>query len=83
MPPLMPAEALNSPLPLGLIMVILGVAVAAACVTTLVRLYRPKRLDQRTGPDGGTPAGGSTAGFWGYGGGDSGGGFDGGGGGQC
>lgn len=84
MPPLMTAEALNSPPPFGLIMTILGVVVAAACVASLVRLYRPKRLDKRTGADGSAAAGGSTAGFWGYGGGDSGGGFDGGGGGgEC
>ncbi|KUG52934.1 MULTISPECIES: hypothetical protein [Kocuria] len=84
--PLMPAEALDSPPPFGLVLGILGLAVAAVCVAALLRLYRPKHLDQRTGTDGGTAAGGSTAGFWGYGGGDSGRGFDGGGGvggGEC
>lgn len=79
--PLMTAEALDSPPPFGLILVLLGLAVAAACIATLMRLYRPKHLDERTGADGGTAAGGSTAGFWGHGGGDSGGGFGGGGGG--
>jgi hypothetical protein len=80
MPPLMPAEAFNVASPAGPIMVAVGVAVAVVCVVILLRLYRPEHLDERTGTDGATATGSSTAGFWGYGPGDYGGGVDGGGG---
>ncbi|MFF0990900.1 hypothetical protein [Kocuria nitroreducens] len=82
MPPLMPIEAFNAPSPLSPLLVVIGVAVAVVCVLILLRLYRPKHLDERTSADRGTIAGGSTAGLWGYGPGDPGGGVDGGGG-QC
>lgn len=84
MPPLMPIGAFSGPSPAVPVMLIIGVTVAVVCVVVLVRLYRPKHLKEHTGADGGTVAGGSTAGAWGYGPGESGGGFDGGGGGgQC
>lgn len=84
MPPLMPMEAFSGPSPAGPLLWVIGVAVAVVCVVILVCLYRPKRLDERAGADGGSAAGSSTAGSWGYSPGDCGGGFDGGGGGgQC
>lgn len=83
MPPLMPAEVFNAASPAGPIMVLTGVAVAVVCVVILLRLYRPKHLGERTGTDGATAAGSSTAGFWGYGPGDPGGGGVDGGGRQC
>ncbi|MEX5303844.1 hypothetical protein [Kocuria sabuli] len=84
MPPLMPVEAFSGPSAVNPLLWVIGAAVAVVCVVILVRLYRPKHLDERTGADGGTAAGGSTAGVWGYSPGDAGGGFDGdGGGGQC
>lgn len=82
---LMPLEAVNSPSQVSPLLWVIGVAVALVCVVILVRLYRPKHLGERTGAEGGTAAGGSTAGVWGYSPGECGGGSDGGGGGggQC
>lgn len=68
------------------IMLVLGAVLAVVCVVILLRLYRPKRLDDRirirhrVRADGPTAVlGGSDGGRGGY----EGGSFDGGGGGQC
>lgn len=62
----MPIGAFNGASPAGPAMLIIGVAVAVVCVVILVHLYRPKHLDERTGVDDGTAAGGSTSGNWGF-----------------
>ncbi|MEX5271796.1 hypothetical protein [Kocuria sabuli] len=82
MPPLVPLEAFNGPPVAGPVLWVIGVAVAVVCVVILVRLYRPKHLDERAGAGGGAVTGGSAGGVWGYSPGDCGGGSDGGGG-QC
>lgn len=91
MPPVLPAVA--SAVPAVITMLVLGGILALVCVVILLRLYRPKRLEDRTRTDRGAGAEGSTA-VWGGSGaahshGDfnsgsyDGGGFDGGGGGDC
>jgi uncharacterized membrane protein len=94
MPALMPSVVFTSLPPVITVMVVLGVVlgvvVTVVYVVILVRLYRPKALDERVrtrrgvAADGSTAAlGGSSTAHWGggFGGGGFDGGFDGGGGG--
>lgn len=86
MPPLMLSAVSTSSHPVITVMVVLGVVVAVVYLLILVRLYRPKALDERVRTRRGVAADGSTAALGGsstahFGGGFDGGGFDGGGGG--
>jgi uncharacterized membrane protein YgcG len=93
MPPVVPAVASTGPAPSVTTMLVLGVVLAVVGVVILLRLYRPKRLDERIRTRRGLRAEGSTAALGGSGvahchggfdsgsGGFEGGSFDGGGGG--
>lgn len=80
MPPLVPAVVSTSSHPVITVMVVLGVLVAVVYVQILMRLYRPKALDERVRTRRWVAADGSTAALGGSSSAHSSGSFDGGGG---
>lgn len=61
MPSLVPALVSISPPPAVSVLLALGAVLAVVVVVILVRLYRPRRLDERLRSRGGVSADGSTA----------------------
>jgi uncharacterized membrane protein YgcG len=76
MPAVLPAVASTGPTPAVTTMLVLGGALVVVCVVILLRLYRPKRLDDRTRACRGVSAEGFTAALGGSGAAHSHGGFD-------
>jgi uncharacterized membrane protein YgcG len=76
MPPALPAVASTGPAPSVTIMLVLGAVLVMVCVGVLLRLYRPKRLEEHTRARRGVGAEGSTVALGGSGAAHSPGGFD-------